>query len=89
MLEVYISLFRSSSTYLRQQKTLDEQNHEMHLRDLVPSVQFKKREKQPWKSVTSAYNFTKTNTPPWVFSCFLNCTNATKSRNISPMRLFF
>ena len=64
-------------------------SYEMHLRDLVPSVQFKKREKHPWKSVTSAYNFTKTNTPPWVFSCFLNCTNATKSHNTSPMRLFF
>ena len=45
------------------------------LRDLVPSVQFKKREKHPWRSVTfsplvkleAAYNFTKSNTPPWLF----------------------
>ena len=26
-------------------------------------------------------NFTKINTPPWVFFTFLNCTNGTKSRN--------
>ena len=25
-------------------------------------------------------NFTKINTPPWVFLAFLNCTNGTKSR---------
>ena len=30
-----------------------------------------------------ACNFTKSNTPPWVFSRFLNCTNSTKSRNAS------
>ena len=33
------------------------------LRDLVPFVQFKKREKHPWRSVL-ACNFTKGNTPP-------------------------
>ena len=34
------------------------------LRDLVPFVQFKKREKHPWGSV----NFSsKINTSPWVF----------------------
>ena len=27
-----------------------------------------------------ACKFTKSNTPPWVFSRFLNCTNGTKSR---------
>ena len=56
------------------------------LRDLVPFVQFKKREKHPWRSGTcnSACNFTtKNNTPPWVFFRFLNCTNGTKSRNAS------
>ena len=40
------------------------------LRDLVPSVQFKKREKHQWRSVTfsKACNFTtKSNTPPRVF----------------------
>ena len=44
---------------------------------LVPFVQFKKREKQPLRSVNfskvlaSACNFTKINTPPWVFFMFL------------------
>ena len=36
------------------------------LRDLVPFVQFKKREKHPWSSV----NFSKINTPPWLFFTF-------------------
>ena len=41
------------------------------LRDLVPFVQFEKREKHPWKSVTfGSCNFTKNNTPPWVFLTF-------------------
>ena len=32
----------------------------------------------------SACNFTKSNTPPWVFfTYFLNCTNGTKSRSTS------
>ena len=38
------------------------------LRDLVPFVQFKKREKHPWRSVlvklqAKSYNFTKGNFP--------------------------
>ena len=39
------------------------------LRDLVPFVQFKKREKHSWRSVTfsKACNFTKSNTPPLKF----------------------
>ena len=41
------------------------------LRDLVPFVQFKKREKHPWSNVNFsaglACNFTKINTPPWFF----------------------
>ena len=43
------------------------------LRDLVPFVQFKKQEKQPCRSVNFskvaglACNFTKINTPTWVF----------------------
>ena len=45
------------------------------LRDLLPFVQFKKREKLPCRSVNfncrlEAYNFTKINTPPWVFFTF-------------------
>ena len=51
------------------------------LRDLVPFVQFKKREEHPWRSV----NFSKVAglawPPPWVFSRFLNCANGTKSCN--------
>ena len=38
------------------------------LRDLVPFVQIKKREKHPWK---------KSKGPPGGFSRFLNCTNET------------
>ena len=48
------------------------------LRDLVPFVQFKKREKYPWISVTFS---AKSNTHSCVFSRFLNCTNGTKLRN--------
>ena len=48
------------------------------LRDLVPSVQFKKREKHPWRCFTfskvklqaKARSFTKSSTPPWVFFTF-------------------
>ena len=42
------------------------------LRDLVPFVQFKKREKYPLRSVTfsKACNFTKSNIPPWEFFTF-------------------
>ena len=34
------------------------------LRDLLPCIQFKKREKHPWMSVNFS---TKINTPLWVF----------------------
>ena len=47
------------------------------LHDLVPSAQFRKREKHPWRSVnfSKACNFTKINTPPWVlFTFFKLCT---------------
>ena len=42
------------------------------LRDLLPFVQFKKREKYPWRRVTfsKACNFTKSNIPPWEFFMF-------------------
>ena len=40
------------------------------LRDLVPFVQFKKREKHPWRSVTFSKVAVKSNTPPWVFFTF-------------------
>ena len=44
--------------------------------DLVPFMQYKKREKQPWRSVTFS---SKSNTPPWLFFTSLDCTNSTKS----------
>ena len=54
--------------------------------NVVPLVQLKKREKHPWRSVALlACSFTKINTPPCVFSRFLNCTNGTKSRKTSQM----
>ena len=36
------------------------------LRELVPFVQFEKREKHPWMSGTFS-NFTKSRAHPWVF----------------------
>ena len=47
------------------------------LRDLIPFVQFKKREELPWRSVT----FSKVPGKSCSFSRFLNCTNGTKTRN--------
>ena len=47
------------------------------LRDLVPFVQFKKREKHPWKSVTfsKVAGFSlKVALLHWCFLRFLNCT---------------
>ena len=64
------------------------------MHDLAPLVQFKKREKDPWRSVTfsKACNFTKSETLPCetvkTLSRFLNCTNRTKSRNASHIYLF-
>ena len=51
------------------------------LGDLVPFVQFKKREKHPCRSVTlvklqtEACNFTNSNIPPWVFFMFFRLHN--------------
>ena len=54
------------------------------LRDLVPFVQYKKREKHPWRMVNFS-KITKTLLKLTLlhgcFSRFLNCTNGTKSRN--------
>ena len=41
------------------------------------------------KLQAKACNFTKINTPPWVFFMFLNCTNSTKSRNKSQIRSLY
>ena len=57
------------------------------LRDLVWFVQFKKCEKHPWRNVTFTCNFTKSNTPSWVFLRFANCTNGAKSRKASQLFL--
>ena len=55
------------------------------LRDLESFVQFKKRKKHAWRSVSfSKVVDLKSNTTPWAFSRFLNCTNGTKSCNASP-----
>ena len=43
--------------------------HSDALRDLVPFVQFKKREKTPWKCVTFSI-LCKGNAPSWVFFTF-------------------
>ena len=48
------------------------------LRDLVPFVQFKKREKHPWRSVNFRLKLTLLHR---CCSRFLNCTIGTKSRN--------
>ena len=54
------------------------------LRDLVPSVQFKKREKHPWRSVTfiklQVSTLRKVTLLHDCFSRFLNCKNDTKLR---------
>ena len=46
------------------------------LRNLVPFVHFKKRERHPWRS------FTLVKVTP-LHECFLNCTNGAESRNAS------
>ena len=61
--------------------------------DLVPFVQFKKREKHPWRSVTfsKAANkgvLLKVTLLHGCFSRFLNCTNGTKSRKTSIKKLY-
>ena len=48
------------------------------LRDLVPFVQFKKREKHPWRSVT--FGLLKVTLLHECFSRFKICTNSTKLR---------
>ena len=52
------------------------------LRDLVPFIQFEKREKYSWKSVTfiKVAGLLKVTLFHGCFLRFLNCTNGTKSR---------
>ena len=44
----------------------------------------KKVKKHPRRSVT--FSFPKSNTPPWVFFTFLNCTNGNISRKASQIK---
>ena len=55
------------------------------LRDLVVFVQFKKREKHPWRSVNFS---TKINTPPWVFFTFLKLLPNRSTHHMYPTVLF-
>ena len=58
------------------------------LRDLLPFVQFEKREKHPRRNVSlsKVAGLTKSSSPPWVFFTFLNCSNDTKLRKVSHVR---
>ena len=53
------------------------------MRALLPFIQFMKREKHPWRSVT----FRKLTLSHGCFSCFLNCKNSTKSRKASHIQI--
>ena len=59
------------------------------LRDLVPFVQFKLREKYPWRSVnfSKVAGLLKLTLLHGCFSSFLSCTNGTKSPNASQIVL--
>ena len=49
------------------------------VRDLVPFLQLKKREKHPWRSAT--FSKRKVTLLRGCLPCFLNFTNGTKLRN--------
>ena len=66
------------------------------LRDLVPFVQFKKREKHLWRNVpfskVAAFSlqlYLKKHSSLGVFSRFLSCTNGTKSCKASQIILYY
>ena len=54
------------------------------LHELVPFVQFKKRERHPWRNVTfsKVAGWLKVTLLHGSFSRFLNCTDGTKSRSV-------
>ena len=53
---------------------------------MVPFLQFKKREKHPWSSFTFSFTLIKVTLLHGCFSCFLNCTNGTKSRKVADLK---
>ena len=55
------------------------------LHDLVPSAQFKKREKHPWRSDT----FTKSNTHLWVLLTFFKMYKWYQTAQRTTCRLFY
>ena len=63
-------------------------NYDDALRDLVPSLQFKKHEKYPWRRLKSA-RLLKVTVVHGCFSRFLNCTNGTKSHKTSHIRWLY
>ena len=64
--------------------------HSDVLRNLVPFVQFKKREKHSWRSVNfSKVARLKLTLLHGCFSRYLNCTSGTNSRNASQVLFFF
>ena len=59
-------------------------------RDLILFVQFKRREKDPWRSITfSKVAGLEVTLLHGYFSRFLSCTNGTKSRNASKYKTLF
>ena len=60
------------------------------MRNLVSCVQFKKRKKHPWRTVTFSKPATvlKVTLLHGYFSRFLNCANGTKSRKTSHFFFF-
>ena len=63
-----ITLIKKFPCELKNSQSFSAYKVKNTLGGLVPSVQFKKREKQLWRS--EAWNFSKSITPPWVFSTF-------------------
>ena len=57
------------------------------LHDLIPFVQFKKREKHPSMSVTFSKVAVKSNTPPWVFFTFSKLYKWYKCNNVNLLSL--
>ena len=88
---VYSAIWRKHPVFKNNDQLSSRNKQDLFLicgavRDLVPSAQFKKREKHAWRRV----NFSKVAEPATLlkltllhghFSRFLNCTNGMKSRD--------